>query len=92
MPRYRCRCVTLCPVIPLRCGASPERGTIPTSGPSKSFPVPYTDDFEGYPLSSEAAYFADQAGSWEIVQASDLSHGLVMRQTVRVQAVCHGGS
>jgi hypothetical protein len=60
-----------------------ERGSIPTSGATKPFPVPYTDDFEGYPLYSEASYFADQAGSWEIVAASDLSHGLVMRQTVR---------
>ena len=56
---------------------------MPTSGASLPFPVPYADTFDGYPLYSEAAYFADQAGSWEIVQSSDPSHGLVMRQTVR---------
>jgi hypothetical protein len=45
------------------------------------FPVPYQDDFKKYPVSSEAAYFADQSGSWEIVDTSS-SRGKVMRQTV----------
>jgi hypothetical protein len=45
--------------------------------------VPYSDDFEGYAVSSEAAYFSDQAGSWEIVASGDPGHGMVMRQAVR---------
>jgi len=49
--------------------------------PSAPFPIPYEDDFNRYPISSEAAYFADQSGSWEIVDAND-SHGKVMRQMV----------
>ncbi len=56
---------------------------MPVSSPGESFTVPYADSFDTYPLSSEAAYFADQTGSWEIVQAADLSHGQVMRQMVR---------
>jgi galactosylceramidase len=35
--------------------------------PSMPFPLPYEDDFNRYATSSEAAYFADQSGSWEIV-------------------------
>ncbi len=45
------------------------RGTIPTSAPSQPFPVPYNDNFEGYPLHSEASYFSDQSGSWEIINS-----------------------
>ncbi len=45
--------------------------------------MPYSDDFEGYAVSSEAAYFSDQAGSWEIVASGEPGHGMVMRQTVR---------
>jgi hypothetical protein len=43
------------------------------------FPVPYQDDFDKYPVASEAAYFADQSGSFEIVDTSS-SRGKVMRQ------------
>jgi galactosylceramidase len=49
--------------------------------PSMPFPIPYQDDFDKYPVSSEAAYFADQSGSFEIVDTSS-SHGKVMRQMV----------
>jgi hypothetical protein len=43
------------------------------------FPIPYQDDFDKYPVASEAAYFADQSGSFEIFDTSS-SHGKVMRQ------------
>jgi galactosylceramidase len=46
---------------------------------SISFPIPYQDNFDKYPVASEAAYFADQAGSFEIVDTSS-SRGKVMRQ------------
>jgi galactosylceramidase len=49
---------------------------IPSSMP---FPIPYQDDFDKYPVASEAAYFADQSGSFEIVDTSG-SRGKVMRQ------------
>jgi galactosylceramidase len=49
--------------------------------PSMPFPLPYEDDFNRYATSSEAAYFADQSGSWEIVDTPG-SHGKVMRQMV----------
>lgn len=52
--------------------------SLPVSMP---FPLPYRDDFDLYSVSSEAAFFADQAGSWEIVDTST-SHGKVMRQMV----------
>jgi hypothetical protein len=32
-------------------------------------PAGFSDDFDGYNLSSEAAYWSDMAGSWEIVHA-----------------------
>ena len=46
-----------------------------------AFPMIYYDDFNRYEISSEAAYFSDQSGSWEIVDTST-SHGKVMRQMV----------
>ncbi len=55
--------------------------TYATSAVSTPFPVPYQDDFDKYPVSSEAAYFADQSGSWEIVDTSS-NRGRVMRQMV----------
>jgi galactosylceramidase len=57
------------------------KGTFGLQPVSMPFPVPYQDDFNKYPVSSEAAYFADQSGSWEIVDTSS-SRGKVMRQTV----------
>lgn len=39
-----------------------NRAEIPTSPASQPFPSVYSDDFESYNISSEAQYFADQAG------------------------------
>ena len=55
------------------------KGTYPISSVSTPFPLPYQDDFDKYPVASEAAFFADQSGSWEIVDAGS-SHGKAMRQ------------
>jgi galactosylceramidase len=38
------------------------KADIPTPPPSQPFPTVYADDFESYNISSEAQYFADQAG------------------------------
>ena len=46
-----------------------------------SFPLPYADDFDAHVVDSEAPYFFDQTGSWQ-VQEGDASHGRVMRQQV----------
>ena len=59
-------------------GTKSSFGSLP---PSASFPLPYEDTFDQYQVSKEAAYFADQAGSWEIIDAGG-SHGKVMRQMV----------
>jgi galactosylceramidase len=48
---------------------------------STPFPLPYQDTFDEYEISKEAAYFADQSGSWEIVDTSS-SRGKIMRQMV----------
>jgi len=48
--------------------------------PDQPFPPMYSDNFDSYPIASEAQYFTDQSGSFEIVKANDSSHGLVMRQ------------
>ena len=40
-----------------------NKASIPTPPPSQPFPTSYSDDFEGYNISSEARYFADQAGA-----------------------------
>ena len=39
-----------------------NKGDIPEPVPSVPFPSVYADNFEGYNVSSEAQYFADQAG------------------------------
>ena len=39
-----------------------NKATIPTPVPSQPFPSIYTDNFNNYNVSSEAQYFADQAG------------------------------
>ncbi|CAF0942938.1 unnamed protein product [Adineta ricciae] len=49
--------------------------------PSQPFPLPYADDFDKYRISSEAAYFSDQTGSWEIIDTAS-ARGKVMRQMV----------
>ena len=55
------------------------KGAYPIESVSIPFPLPYHDDFNNYPVASEAAYFADQSGSWEIVDAGS-GHGRAMRQ------------
>jgi len=47
--------------------------------PSMQFPLSYQDNFDQSATSSEAAYFSDQSGSWEIVDTS-ISRGRPMRQ------------
>jgi galactosylceramidase len=49
---------------------------------SKSFPLPYSDDFEGYAEFTEAFNFAPQSGVWEIRQTNDPHHGKVNRQVI----------
>eukprot|EP00040_Diaphanoeca_grandis_P017779 m.93162 g.93162 ORF g.93162 m.93162 type:complete len:878 (-) comp26612_c0_seq1:128-2761(-) len=44
--------------------------------------APYTDNFDHYNLSSEAAFFSDMSGSWEIVESNTGGHGKVMQQMV----------
>lgn len=60
------------------------KGTFPSKGPTSepSFPLPYKDDFQSYPLSGEAKYFADQIGAFEIHPSSSDENRLVMRQMV----------
>ena len=41
---------------------SGNKASIPVPPASRPFPSVYSDDFEGYNVSSEAQYFADQAG------------------------------
>lgn len=57
------------------------KGAYETQAVSTPFPIPYQDDFNKYAVASEAAYFADQSGTWEIVDTVG-QHGKVMRQMV----------
>ena len=50
--------------------------------PRKAFPFPYADDFDSYAVSTQATYLTDQAGSFEVVAAADVSRGRVVRQMV----------
>ena len=52
------------------------------TAPAKAaFPLPYSDNFEGYAVGTEAKYFSDQDGTFEVVQRSD-GNGKAMRQVV----------
>ena len=44
-----------------------------------AFPLPYSDSFDGYAVDSEARYFADNGGSFQIA-ASPVGTGMVMKQ------------
>ena len=57
------------------------KGAYKAPSASSLFPLPYQDDFDRYPVFSEASLFADQSGSWEIVDTFS-SRGKVMKQMV----------
>ncbi|XP_072030846.1 galactocerebrosidase-like isoform X2 [Amphiura filiformis] len=59
-----------------------QKGSYPASPASAPFPVPYQDNFDSYPIHSEANNFADQSGVYEIHQANDPDHKLAMRQMI----------
>ena len=57
------------------------KGSFDTPTPARArFPFPYADDFDSYPLFSQPIYLTDQAGSYEVVAAADVSRGHVIRQ------------
>ena len=59
------------------------KGSFPSPPPPRGpFPFPYADDFDSYALQSQATYLTDQAGSYEVVAAADVSRGRVLRQMV----------
>ncbi|KAK6166981.1 hypothetical protein SNE40_022168 [Patella caerulea] len=58
-----------------------NHGITPTPPPSKPFPLPYRENFEEYVDDSEAYYFAQQCGVYEIVTV-EKPYNKVMRQTV----------
>ncbi|XP_065844131.1 galactocerebrosidase-like [Oscarella lobularis] len=60
-------------------GQSKGSTTIP---PMKPFPLPYSDNFDASSNQSEATYFADQTGSFQILDTGG-PHGKVLRQMVR---------
>ncbi|XP_055894492.1 galactocerebrosidase-like [Biomphalaria glabrata] len=44
-----------------------QKGSYPVPPPSQPFPLPYLDDFEGYPLYQEPFNLAQQTGSYEVL-------------------------
>jgi galactosylceramidase len=56
--------------------------------PSAPFPFPYADDFDSYSVDAEAAYFADDGGSFLIAAApaGEDERGMVLQQFVINQA------
>ena len=64
----------------------------PPPNSTPAFPLPYRDDFNSYNTSSEAKYFSDQMGVFEIQNASQNyeTHNKVMRQMVLAEPVWWG--
>jgi galactosylceramidase len=68
-------------VVTLSTLSGQQKGSFPDIPPSTPFPLPYSDSFDSYPKYSEAQYFADQSGVFEITAAENKG-GNVMVQTV----------
>ncbi|RDD42717.1 Galactocerebrosidase [Trichoplax sp. H2] len=62
--------------------AGQRKGHYPNPPAGQEFPLPYHDDFDNYQIASEAKYFADQTGVFEIHNSNTPKHGRVMRQMV----------
>ncbi|KAH9500900.1 hypothetical protein Btru_069153 [Bulinus truncatus] len=63
--------------------AQGQKGSYPDPPPQKSFPLPYTDNFEAYKLYQEPNLLAPQIGSLEVQSSLNTSHGQVARQTIQ---------
>ncbi|KAL5460123.1 hypothetical protein EMCRGX_G033550 [Ephydatia muelleri] len=74
-------------VITLSTLTGQQKGSFSSIPSSEQFPSPYMDNFDGYPLFSEANYFADQAGVFEIISASDPQHKQALRQVVPTRPI-----
>ena len=57
-----------------------KKGRHPQPPAPKPFPFPYADDFDSLPLHSQAPFFTDQSGSFEVVAAESAVGGNVLRQ------------
>ena len=80
-----------------------QKGTFGDIPPSRPFPLPYSDNFDSllclmiyhalfitfteYTVFSEARYFSDQTGVFEIQKAADEKHGNVMKQVMRIISI-----
>jgi len=62
--------------------SSGHKGIYKPSPPPGRFPLPYADNFSKYEVGSEADFFADQAGSFEIVANSGRAGNRTLRQMV----------
>ncbi|XP_070211576.1 galactocerebrosidase-like isoform X2 [Littorina saxatilis] len=58
-----------------------DKGQYDAPPPSKSFPLPYSDNFDSYAISEEPYNLAPQTGSLEAV-SSNSARGKIARQTV----------
>jgi len=58
-----------------------QKGSYAQPPPSTAFPSLYTDNFDSYPISSEANYFQDQTGVWEIYPG-DFTNKIMRQQVV----------
>ena len=65
-------------VTTLSTGEKGNFGTLPnvTGWSAATSTAGFVDDFESYNISSEAAYWSDMAGSWEIVDATGAAAGM----------------
>ena len=63
-----------------------SKGQYPTPPAPSDFPVPYSDTFESYNPESEAKYFADQTGTFEIYYNQQYNTN-TMRQVVPTRPI-----
>lgn len=63
------------------------KGHHPDPPPAKPFPLPFSENFDGFKEHEEASYFAQQLGSFEVMNSGEADHKMVMRQMVQEEPI-----
>ena len=66
-----------------------KKGAHPTPPPAADFPLPYKDDFEGYPAGVTPKYTSDQKGTFETAKRAE-GKGICLKQIIPKEGIPWG--